>query len=85
AEADITDTEFEQLLDSLDAVKAEAAAAEQMQGETASGEGDEITDAEFESLLDQLHGKGTFQADALPAANAAPAGAPSAGDDISEH
>ncbi|PVZ41529.1 chemotaxis protein CheA [Pseudomonas sp. CC120222-01a] len=61
AEADITDTEFEQLLDSLDAVKAEAAAADaQMQGETLSGSGDDITDAEFESLLDQLHGKGQF-------------------------
>lgn len=61
AEADITDTEFEQLLDSLDAVKAEAAAAEQqLQGETLTGAGDEITDAEFESLLDQLHGKGQF-------------------------
>ncbi len=49
---------------------------------------DEITDAEFESLLDQLHGKGTFQADALPAAKAAaPVEQTSAipGDDISEH
>jgi len=61
AEVDITDSEFEQLLDSLDAVKAEAeAAAEQLQGEALSGSGDEITDAEFESLLDQLHGKGQF-------------------------
>ncbi|MGF6392230.1 chemotaxis protein CheA [Pseudomonas plecoglossicida] len=60
-EVDITDSEFEQLLDSLDAVKAEAeAAAEQLQGETLGGSGDEITDAEFESLLDQLHGKGQF-------------------------
>lgn len=54
---DITDSEFEQLLDSLDAVKAQAAVDEQMQGETISGAGDEITDAEFESLLDQLHAK----------------------------
>lgn len=61
SEADITDTEFEQLLDSLDAVKAEAAAFDaQMQGETLSDSGDDITDAEFESLLDQLHGKGQF-------------------------
>ncbi|MEX5504466.1 chemotaxis protein CheA [Pseudomonas putida] len=59
-EQDITDSEFEQLLDSLDAVKAQAAVDEQMQGEAASGDGDEITDAEFESLLDQLHGKGQF-------------------------
>ncbi|MBH3412135.1 chemotaxis protein CheA [Pseudomonas putida] len=88
AEADITDTEFEQLLDSLDAVKAEAAAAQaQMQGETLSGSGDEITDAEFESLLDQLHGKGTFQADALPAAAATVenVAAPASSDEITEH
>ena len=66
---DITDSEFEQLLDSLDAVKAQAAAEEQLQGESVSGGGDEITDAEFESLLDQLHGKGQFTAEvAAPAA-----------------
>ncbi|WP_264312205.1 chemotaxis protein CheA [Pseudomonas putida] len=72
-EPDITDSEFEQLLDSLDAVKAQAAADEQMQGETVSGAGDEITDAEFESLLDQLHGKGQFSAEvaAEPVASAA--------------
>ncbi|QXH50039.1 chemotaxis protein CheA [Pseudomonas fakonensis] len=77
-EADITDTEFEQLLDSLDAVKAEAAVHEQMQGEVVSGNGDEITDAEFESLLDQLHGKGQFSA---PAPANALAAAPAAGSD----
>ncbi|MBV4490579.1 chemotaxis protein CheA [Pseudomonas oryzicola] len=72
-EQDITDSEFEQLLDSLDAVKAQAAADEQLQGETVSGEGDEITDAEFESLLDQLHGKGQFSAElAVPPVASAP-------------
>lgn len=60
---DITDSEFEQLLNSLDVVKAQAEADEQLQGETVSGAGDEITDAEFESLLDQLHGKGQFSAE----------------------
>ncbi|MDR9862163.1 chemotaxis protein CheA [Pseudomonas baetica] len=78
---DITDNEFEQLLDSLNAVKAEAeapaaAAPAQTAGEAAS---DEITDAEFESLLDQLHGKGQFAADAVTPAAAEPA-APAAGD-----
>jgi two-component system chemotaxis sensor kinase CheA len=78
---DITDNEFEQLLDSLNAVKAEAeapaaAAPAQTANEAAS---DEITDAEFESLLDQLHGKGQFAADAVAPAAAAPA-APAAGD-----
>ncbi|WP_194787683.1 chemotaxis protein CheA [Pseudomonas sp. UFMG81] len=71
AEADITDTEFEQLLDSLDAVKAEAAAHEQLQGEGPSSGGDEITDAEFENLLDQLHGKGQFSAEATASEPAA--------------
>ncbi|MFJ4066863.1 chemotaxis protein CheA [Pseudomonas sp. NPDC089996] len=77
SEADITDTEFEQLLDSLDAVKAEAAAAEQqMQGETLSGSGDDITDAEFESLLDQLHGKGQFSPEVAVAEPVVTASAP---------
>ncbi|MDD1013180.1 chemotaxis protein CheA [Pseudomonas rubra] len=66
AEADITDTEFEQLLDSLSAVKAEAEA------QVAEPAGDEISDAEFESLLDQLHGKGQFAADNLGASAEAP-------------
>ncbi|MET3454150.1 chemotaxis protein CheA [Pseudomonas kilonensis] len=75
---DITDNEFEQLLDSLNTVKAQAEApaapaapAAQAAGGAAS---DEITDAEFESLLDQLHGKGQFAPDAVvpPAAPAAP-------------
>ncbi|TDF77483.1 chemotaxis protein CheA [Pseudomonas sp. H9] len=63
ASADITDTEFEQLLDSLNAVKAEAEA--QVQAPEAAS--DEITDAEFESLLDQLHGKGQFAPDSISA------------------
>ncbi|MEE3635666.1 chemotaxis protein CheA [Pseudomonas sp. AL 58] len=70
ASGDITDTEFEQLLDSLNAVKAEAEAP----AAPAAAAGDEITDAEFESLLDQLHGKGQFAADSLPTP-AAPASA----------
>ncbi|PRB41507.1 chemotaxis protein CheA [Pseudomonas sp. MYb2] len=81
ASGDITDNEFEQLLDSLNAVKAEAeapaaAAPAQTANEAAS---DEITDAEFESLLDQLHGKGQFAVDAVAPVAAAPA-APAKGD-----
>ncbi|WP_409295608.1 chemotaxis protein CheA [Pseudomonas sp. KCJK8670] len=84
AEADITDTEFEQLLDSLDAVKAQAeAASEQLQGETLTGSGDEITDAEFESLLDQLHGKGQFSPELAAAEPQAAASAP-ASDEITD-
>ncbi|KMM79070.1 chemotaxis protein CheA [Pseudomonas deceptionensis] len=60
---DITDSEFEQLLDSLDAVKAAAAEPDPVTpGEVTAS--DEISDAEFELLLDQLHGKGQFSADA---------------------
>ncbi|MGC3932552.1 chemotaxis protein CheA [Pseudomonas atacamensis] len=83
ASDDITDNEFEQLLDSLNAVKAQAeapaaVAAPAQVADTAAS--DEITDAEFESLLDQLHGKGQFAVDAVaPATPAAPA-APAAGD-----
>ncbi|SDX20458.1 chemotaxis protein CheA [Pseudomonas sp. NFACC08-1] len=78
ASGDITDNEFEQLLDSLNTVKAQAEApvapaapAAPVADGVAS---DEITDAEFESLLDQLHGKGQFAPDAVvpPAAPAAP-------------
>ena len=83
ASTDITDTEFEQLLDSLDAVKAEAEAAEQMQGEVIGGSGDEITDAEFESLLDQLHGKGQFSPEVVEAVPAVPVQA-SASDEITD-
>ncbi|WP_223416485.1 MULTISPECIES: chemotaxis protein CheA [unclassified Pseudomonas] len=80
---DITDNEFEQLLDSLNAVKAQAeapAAVPLPAGDAATS--DEITDAEFESLLDQLHGKGQFAVDAVatPAAPAAPAAPKAPGD-----
>ncbi|MFJ7145819.1 MAG: chemotaxis protein CheA [Pseudomonas protegens] len=85
---DITDNEFELLLDSLNAAKADAeaapapAAAPVAAGESAS---DEITDAEFESLLDQLHGKGQFAVDAVaPAAANATPGAAAGGDEITD-
>lgn len=87
---DITDNEFELLLDSLNSVKAAAeapkAAVAAVQGEAG---GDEITDAEFESLLDQLHGKGQFAPDAVaaptpPAAPAAASGAAEKNTDITD-
>ncbi|WP_028945473.1 chemotaxis protein CheA [Pseudomonas vranovensis] len=81
AEADITDTEFEQLLDSLNAIKAEAEA----QAQAPDAASDEITDAEFESLLDQLHGKGQFAPDSLAApAVAEPVAAQGASDEITD-
>lgn len=93
---DITDDEFEQLLDSLDAVKAEAAAAARAPAAASPGaaapvstaassdsDSDEITDAEFESLLDQLHGKGQFSAPSTTVEAQAPATAP-ASDEITD-
>lgn len=78
ASSDITDSEFEQLLDALG--DAPPAVAE------ATTAGDEITDDEFESLLDQLHGKGQFAAPAAPAAAKPVAAAPAepASDDITD-
>ncbi|MFJ4117328.1 chemotaxis protein CheW [Pseudomonas psychrophila] len=61
---DITDSEFEQLLESLDAVKAAAVEPDPEPVTVADiSASDEISDAEFELLLDQLHGKGQFSAD----------------------
>jgi two-component system chemotaxis sensor kinase CheA len=78
---DITDNEFEQLLDAIGEQPAAEAPA-------ASG-GDEITDDEFEALLDQLHGKGKFAGPAeevaAPAAQpAAAAPTAGAGDEITD-
>ncbi|MBO0495575.1 chemotaxis protein CheA [Pseudomonas sp. Marseille-Q1929] len=81
AEADVTDSEFEQLLNSLNAVKAEAEAPV---AAVAAPTGEDITDAEFESLLDQLHGKGQFAADAVAPAAAAEAPAAAASTDITD-
>ncbi|MFJ2331932.1 chemotaxis protein CheA [Pseudomonas helleri] len=81
---DITDNEFEQLLDSLNAVKADAALGEQASEDATLN--DEISDAEFESLLDQLHGKGQFSANAVtaPAAATAPAASTAASNEITD-
>ncbi len=72
---DITDTEFEQLLGSLDNAQTPAASA---------ASGDEITDDEFESLLDQLHGKGQFVAPEVLAATTTPAPAASDNNEITD-
>jgi two-component system chemotaxis sensor kinase CheA len=96
ASDDITDDEFEQLLDSLNAVKAQAAGgtvsvpiATPVAAPAApvANSSDDITDAEFESLLDQLHGKGQFAVDAVapPASTApAPAVASTSSDEITD-
>ena len=79
---DITDNEFELLLDSLNAAKAEAEAPAAAPVASSDAASDEITDAEFESLLDQLHGKGQFAPDAVAASEpaAAKAATPGASD-----
>ncbi|MCI3944805.1 chemotaxis protein CheA [Pseudomonas syringae] len=86
---DITDDEFEQLLDSLHGANPVAAVAPATATATAAAAapaGDEITDQEFESLLDQLHGKGKFAPDAAaaPAPAAKSASAAPAGDEITD-
>lgn len=61
---DITDEEFEQLLDALEDGKGSASSADGDNSKptenSSSSDGDEISDDEFEDLLDQLHGKGRF-------------------------
>ncbi|UTA49506.1 chemotaxis protein CheA [Simiduia sp. 21SJ11W-1] len=78
---DITDAEFNELLDAIDPPGTAAAAAPQ--AAPAVGGGDDITDDEFEALLDELHGQGKG-----PSVKAAPAPAPTqasaSGDEITE-
>ena len=81
AEPDVTDHEFEQLLNSLSAVKAEAEAPA---APVAAPTSEDITDAEFESLLDQLHGKGQFAADAVAPVAAVEAPAAPVSTDITD-
>ena len=60
---DITDDEFERLLDALEEDKSSTQDASGDGNESSGGDGgsgDDISDDEFEALLDQLHGKGRF-------------------------
>ncbi|WP_414830162.1 chemotaxis protein CheA [Alteromonas sp. H39] len=82
---DITEDEFEALLDELHgsgapgrSAKPETAAqkSESMgvaPEKAAASDSEDITDDEFEALLDELHGKGQFVADTAPASKPAPA------------
>lgn len=54
AGGDITDDEFEQLLDALDGPG--GAPAQKTEAPAASGSDDEISEEEFDQLLDELHG-----------------------------
>ncbi|PAV48720.1 chemotaxis protein CheA [Pseudomonas sp. HAR-UPW-AIA-41] len=77
ASGDITDSEFEQLLDALG-----PAETSPVEGPASSVASDEISDDEFEKLLDDLHGPGKFAA-APVAAEPAPV-AVGGGDEISD-
>ena len=88
---EITEDEFEALLDELhgssapgqSAPKAAAPAKAAEPAPSAGGDSDDITDEEFEALLDDLHGKGQFggSEDAAPASAPAPTAPVSASSD----
>ena len=89
AGGDITDDEFEHLLDALQQGGAGSAPTVEIEksqpaekSEPTAGADDEITDDEFEKLLDELHGEGQFKVEAadVPAAKSKPAATPAAGD-----
>ncbi|WP_445765719.1 chemotaxis protein CheA [Rheinheimera sp.] len=68
---EITDDEFDKLMDELHGKKGSptaAAPAAAPAAATAAG-GDDITDDEFEAILDQLHGKGLFIPDTASTAD----------------
>jgi two-component system chemotaxis sensor kinase CheA len=76
ADGDITDDEFEALLDALQAEKSGAKPTTERPPPAQPSDEGEISDDEFENLLDQLHGKG--QHGGAPKAPAAKADAPKA-------
>ncbi|TQV86693.1 chemotaxis protein CheA [Aliikangiella coralliicola] len=82
SQEEITDDEFDALLDELSAGGGDAASAEPASAESntsapassASGESsDDITDDEFEALLDELHGIGKFSGEESKPAKEPPA------------
>jgi two-component system chemotaxis sensor kinase CheA len=95
---DITDAEFEELLDAIAGTSSSSeasnsSAAPSVVAPATSNSSDEISEDEFDALLDQLHGKGKgpgTSAESAPAASTSSAPAPAApvpsvgGDEISE-
>ncbi|MBL1274168.1 MAG: chemotaxis protein CheA [Oceanospirillales bacterium] len=74
---DITDDEFEQLLDALHGETPVGGSVpspvhESPAGNNSDGADNEISDDEFEALLDELHGKGKFAVQEAPAADSGP-------------
>ncbi len=84
ADDEITDDEFDALLDELQGKNQEGASSDSAVSSTS----DDITDDEFEALLDELHGDGKFNASSPaksePAVAETKAKAPAAGDDITD-
>ncbi|REL26091.1 chemotaxis protein CheA [Thalassotalea euphylliae] len=80
SDEEMTEDEFEALLDELHGPSNGPAASNAPQASTPAGNSDEITDDEFESLLDELHGQGAFK---TTAADTAPAPAASS-DEIND-
>jgi len=86
ADGDISDHEFEALLDALDAPGEAMEKVASAAGETpAGGGGDEISEDEFESLLDELHGEGRHAGRPEAAADAPAAAAAGAGGDSGDN
>jgi len=85
SEGDITDEEFEDLLNAISDEPAPPAAVATTAAASSANGSDEISEDEFEALLDQLHGKGKGPSAASPAtsAPAAQSAAPQ-NDEISE-
>ncbi|RRJ84978.1 chemotaxis protein CheA [Aestuariirhabdus litorea] len=80
AGGDISDDEFEQLLDALHEAPKDTAPAP----EPSASSSDEITDDEFEELLNKLHGDKKIGASAAPAATPAAGAAPGNSDEITD-
>ncbi|WP_062066986.1 chemotaxis protein CheA [Cellvibrio sp. OA-2007] len=85
---DITDAEFEQLLDAIagqpTAIASVSATPTSVSTPVSASGNDEITEDEFDALLDQLHGKGGAPGLAASAPAVAPIAAGSSNDEISE-
>lgn len=81
---EITEQEFEDLLDALHGKGGAPTAKSQAPASSQAPADDEITEEEFENLLDELHGKGKFSATVAVPSQDEPSAAPTDSGDISE-
>jgi len=75
-DGDITDVEFEQLLDAIADKSAAQSTSKTPDVKPSSSSNDDISDDEFDAILDQLHGKGQGPGIAAPSAVVASVVAP---------